>query len=262
MIRGLYTAATGMAAQQHQLDVTSNNIANVNTTSFKKDRSEFQDLMYESLNFSAGSTSESTRNPTGIDVGLGVRISGIQKDFLQGNLKETGNNFDISIQGKGFFKITLPSGDEAFTRNGAFKLNGDGALVNGSGYLLDPEIIIPDNLTDISIAQDGTVTGLDPQTGATEALGQITLSDFINPSGLRPFGASLYQETETSGTAIEGAPTTAAFGSLNQGMIESSNVKLVNEMVELITAQRAYESNSKAISTADEMLDIVNRLKR
>lgn len=262
MIRGLYTAATGMNAQQHQIDVTSNNIANVNTFAFKKDRAEFQDLMYESLNYTAGRTSESTRNPTGLDVGLGVRVSGIQKDFLQGNLKETGNSLDLAIEGKGFFRITLPNGDEAFTRNGGFKVNEDGAMVNGNGYILAPEINIPSNLTDVSIAEDGTVTALDPQTGATEDLGQITLTDFVNPAGLAPFGDSLFQATDTSGAPIEGNPGTDALGRLQQGMIESSNVKLVNEMVDLITAQRAYEANSKAISTTDQMLSTINQLKR
>ena len=261
MIRGLYTAATGMNSMQHQIDVTSNNIANVNTTGFKQDRAEFQDLMYESLSYTAGRTSESTRNPTGLDVGLGVRVSGIQKNFLQGNLKETGNSLDIAIEGSGFFKVILPSGEESFSRNGGFKLDEDGAMVNGSGFKLEPEIIIPDNLTDVSIAQDGIVTALDPQTGNTEELGQITITTFINPAGLKPLGDSLYQETDTSGTGVEGNPGDDALGLIRQGMVESSNVKLVNEMVDLITAQRAYESNSKSLSTADEMLEIVNRLK-
>lgn len=262
MIRGLYTAASGMNTQQYQIDVTSNNIANVNTVGFKKDRAEFQDLMYESLNFGAGSTSEATSNPTGIDVGLGVRVSGIQKMFLQGNLKQTGNDLDLAIEGKGFFRITLPSGDTAYTRNGSFKLDEEGVMVNSNGYRLDPEITIPQNLTNISIGKDGTVSALNPTTGATTTLGQITISDFINPAGLTPKGESLWLASETSGAAIEGNPGNEAFGSIKQGMLESSNVALVNEMVDLITAQRAYESSSKAISATDEMLDIVNRLKR
>ncbi|NQY93182.1 MAG: flagellar basal-body rod protein FlgG [Campylobacteraceae bacterium] len=262
MIRGLYTAATGMNAQQHQIDVTSNNIANVNTYGYKRDRAEFADLLYESLAFTAGKTSESTRNPTGLNVGMGVRLTGIQKEFLQGNLKETGNPLDLAIEGKGFFKVTLPSGEEAFTRNGAFKLDEEGAMVNGAGFRLDPEIIIPTTVVDISIAEDGLVTALNPQTGATETFGTITITTFINPSGLLPTGSSLYTETEASGAGVEGTPGTDALGKLKQGSLESSNVKLVNEMVDLITAQRAYESNSKAISATDEMLDIVNRLKR
>ena len=262
MIRGLYTAATGMNAQQHQIDVTSNNIANVNTTAYKKDRAEFQDLMYESLNYTAGATSDSTTNPTGIDVGLGVRVSGIQKNFLQGNINQTGNPLDLAIEGKGFFKITLPNGETAYTRNGSFKQDSEGSIVNGQGYKLDPEIVIPNTVVNLSIATDGTVSAVEPATGATTILGQITIVDFINPAGLSPYGDSLYLATETSGDPIEGNPGTDALGSLRQGMIESSNVQLVNEMVDLITAQRAYEANSKSISTTDEMLDIVNRLKR
>uniref|UniRef100_UPI004048BC8E flagellar basal-body rod protein FlgG n=1 Tax=Aliarcobacter sp. TaxID=2321116 RepID=UPI004048BC8E len=261
MIRGLYTAATGMNSMQHQIDVTSNNIANVNTTGFKKDRAEFQDLMYETLNYTAGQTSQNTINPTGIDVGLGVRISGIQKNFTEGDLKLTSNPFDLAIEGKGFFQITLPSGETAYTRNGGFKLNDEGSIVNGNGYVLSPEIVIPDNVIDVSIAKDGTVSATDPQTGTIVNLGEITIADFVNPAGLIPLGESLYMQSAASGDVLEGNPTTEQFGGIRQGMIELSNVKLVNEMVDLITAQRAYEANSKAISTTDSMLDTVNRLK-
>lgn len=261
MIRGLYTAASGMNAMQHQIDVTSNNIANVNTTGFKKDRAEFQDLIYETLNYTAGQTTQTTLNPTGIDVGLGVRISNIQKEFTEGDLKMTGNPLDIAIVGKGFFEITMPNGEIAYSRNGNFKLNEDGTIVNGNGYPLEPEIVVPENVKDLTIGIDGLVTAKDPQTGDTIELGQIVLADFINPAGLSPLGDSLYMQSEASGDVIEGEPTTEQFGSLRQGMLESSNVKLVNEMVDLITAQRAYEANSKAITTADNMLDIVNRLK-
>ena len=261
MIRGLYTAATGMNAMQHQIDVTSNNIANVNTNGFKKDRAEFQDLMYETLNYTAGQTSQTTRNPTGIDVGLGVRISGIQKNFSEGALELTSNTLDLAIEGDGFFKITMPDGDTAYTRNGAFKLNTDGTIVNGNGYALDPQIVVPDTVTNVSIVTDGTVTATDPSTGDDVSLGQITIADFINPAGLIPLGESLYMASEASGDVIEGNPTTDQLGSLRQGMIEKSNVALVNEMVDLITAQRAYEANSKSITTADSMLDTVNRLK-
>lgn len=261
MIRGLYTAATGMTAQQHAIDVTSNNIANVNTIGFKKDRAEFQDLMYETLNYTSGRTSQTTMNPTGIDVGLGVRVSGIQKSFLEGDLKSTGNPLDMAIEGKGFFQITLPNGEIAYSRNGAFKLDDEGAIVNGSGYRLEPEIVIPNTFTDISVAKDGTVTALDPVTGNSQDLGQITIVDFVNPAGLSPLGESLFQVTDASGDPIEGIPGEDAFGQIQQSMVESSNVALVNEMVDLITAQRAYEANSKSITTTDEMLSIVNRLK-
>ncbi len=261
MIRGMYNAASGMYAQQHQIDVTSNNIANVNTAGFKKDRAEFQDLMYQRLNFTGGSTSENTRNPTGIDVGLGVRISGIQKSFEEGDLQTTGNTFDIAIEGRGFFKVTMPDGETAYTRNGGFKVNSEGTIINGNGYPLDPEITVPDNLIDVNIANDGIITATDPTTGEEQELGQITLADFVNPAGLKPIGESLFQSTTASGNPIEANPTEDQFGGLRQGMIEMSNVKLVTEMVDLITAQRAYEANSKAIQTTDKLLTIANQLK-
>jgi len=261
MIRGLYTAASGMIAQQQNIDVISNNIANVNTYGFKQDRAEFQDLVYQSLNYTAGATSDSTNNPTGIDTGLGVRVAGIQKNFLQGNLSATGNTYDISIQGDGFFQITTPSGDTAYSRNGAFKLDSEGTIVNGQGYALEPEITIPSELVDISIAQDGTVTGQDATSGETTTLGQITLVNFINPAGLSPQGDNLYLTTDVSGDPIEATPGEEGIGTLQQGMIEGSNVQLVTEMVNLITAQRGYEANSKAINTTDSMLQTVNSLK-
>ena len=262
MIRGLYTAATGMNAMQNQIDVTSNNISNVNTIGFKQDRAEFQDLMYESLNYTAGQTSEITTNPTGIDVGLGVRTSGIQKNFLEGDLKTTSNTLDLAITGDGFFQITMPNGEIAYSRGGAFKLDNEGNIVNGSGYMLEPQITVPEDLINLTIANDGTVTAEDPTTGDVTNLGQITTVDFINPAGLTPLGNSLYMASEASGDPIEGIPSEEQFGSIEQGMVELSNVKLVNEMVDLITAQRAYEANSKAITTSDDMLSIVNQLKR
>jgi flagellar basal-body rod protein FlgG len=262
MIRGLHIAATGMVAQQHNIDVISNNIANVNTSGYKKSRAEFQDLIYDTLNYTSGATSGTTANPTGIDVGLGVRLSNVQRSFLQGDISQTGNDLDVAIEGKGFFKITLPNGEMAYTRNGSFKLDSEGSMVNSQGYKLDPEIVIPNTLTDISVAADGTVSGLDPTTGETAILGQITLVDFVNPAGLSPYGDSLFLSTDVSGDPIEGTASLDAFGILRQGMIESSNVQLVTEMVALISAQRAYEANSKSISSTDEMLSIVNRLKQ
>lgn len=262
MIRGLYTAATGMHSMQHQIDVISNNIANVNTMGFKQDRAEFQDLMYESLNFTAGRTTETSINPTGIDVGLGVKVSGVQKNFLQGDLQPTSNTLDIAIEGKGFFQITMPDGEIAYTRNSSFKLDNEGNIVNAQGYLLEPQITVPDNVTDLTIGIDGIVTATDPTTNTEVNLGQITLADFINPAGLSPLGDSLFKASEASGDPIEGNPSTEQFGNIQQGMIELSNVKLVDEMVNLITAQRAYEANSKAITTTDTMLSTVNQLKR
>ena len=262
MVRGLYTAAAGMNAQQNNIDIISNNLSNVNTTAFKKDRAEFAELMYQSLNYTANATSESTNNPTGMDVGLGVRISGVQKEFTQGSLKETGNDLDIAIQGKGFFAVTLPNGDLQYTRNGSFKQDADGALVTAQGYKLEPEIVIDSDLINLSVAQDGIVSASRPATGEIVQLGQVMIYDFVNQAGLSPKGNGLFSPTTTSGDPIEGAPFSDAFGSLQQGMIESSNVQLVNSMVDLITAQRAYESNSKAITTTNEMLQTVNQLKR
>jgi len=262
MIRGLYTAAAGMTAQQKNIDVISNNIANVNTDGFKQDRAEFQDLMYQSLNYTAGATSETTNNPTGIDTGLGVRVSGIQKNFIQGNLRETGNTYDLAIQGNGFFQINTPQGEIAYSRNGAFKLDSDGTMVDGQGYALEPEISIPSDLVNISVAQDGTVSGQNATTGEMSTLGQITLVNFINPSGLAPQGDSLYLATDISGDPIEETPGLEGIGTIRQGMIEGSNVQLVTEMVNLITAQRGYEANSKSINTTDSMLQTVNALKR
>jgi len=262
MIRGLYTAAAGMTAQQTNIDVISNNIANVNTNGFKQDRAEFQDLMYQSLNYTAGATSATTNNPTGIDTGLGVRVSGIQKNFLQGNLKETGNTYDIAIQGNGFFQITTPAGETAYTKNGGFKLDSEGTMVDSQGFRLEPEIVIPPELIKISIAQDGTVTGQNATSGETTTLGQITLVNFINPAGLAPQGDSLYLATDVSGDPVTATPGLDGVGTLRQGMIEGSNVQLVTEMVNLITAQRGYEANSKSINTTDSMLQTVNQLKR
>jgi len=261
MIKGIYTAATGMVAQQQNIDVIANNIANVNTTAFKKDRAEFQDLMYQTLNYTASATSKDTQNPTGIDVGSGVVISGVQKDHMQGSFITTGNELDVSVQGKGFFKIIMPNGESSYSRNGAFKINSDGSLVNAQGFKLDPEIAVPSGITKISITADGVVKGV-KQDGSEESLGELKLSTFINNAGLEPMGDSLYKVTVASGDAIEGTPGSDGVGSLRQGTLESSNVQLVTEMVNLITAQRGYEANSKAITTTDTMLQTVNQLKR
>jgi flagellar basal-body rod protein FlgG len=261
MMKGMYTATTGMVAQQQQIDVISNNIANVNTTGFKKDRAEFQDLMYQSLNYTAGATSKDTANPTGIDVGCGVLISGVTKNHSQGNCATTGNALDVGIQGNGYLQVTMPNGDIMYTRNGALKINSDGTLVNAQGYKLEPEITIPAGASNISIASDGTVSAVDT-AGAKIELGQITIANFINPSGLRPMGNNLYAATEVSGDPVVGTPGADGLGSLRQGTLESSNVQLVTEMVDLITAQRGYEANSKSITTTDSMLQTVNQLKR
>lgn len=262
MMRSLYTASTGMLAQQLQIDNTSNNIANVNTIGFKSSRAEFADLMYQTLEYAGTGTSQITKSPTGIEVGLGVRPTAITKIFTEGNLKQTSNNLDVAITGKGFFKIELPDGTESYTRNGAFKLDENGTMVNSDGYKLIPEIVVPDDATDISIGTDGIVTVIQPgQTQATQ-IGQITTIAFINPAGLHSLGDTLFLETEASGVPIEDTPGLNGLGTLRQGFVELSNVQLVVELTELITGQRAYEADSKAITTSDEMLQTVVNLKR
>ncbi len=262
MIRSLYSAATGMIAQQTQIDTTTNNIANVNTIGYKKQRAEFADLMYQTMEYAGTATSNTTQSPTGIQVGLGVRPTAVAKMFSQGNFKETGNNLDMAIAGNGFFQIQLPNGNTAYTRNGSFKIDQDGTVVNSDGYPLIPETVIPEDTTNISIGSDGTVTVL--QAGQTQAneIGQIQLANFINPAGLHSMGDNLYMNTTSSGDAIVALPGEGGLGQTKQGFVEMSNVQLVDEMTDLITGQRAYEANSKAITTSDEMLKTVNQLKR
>ncbi|MCI6217521.1 MAG: flagellar basal-body rod protein FlgG [Helicobacter sp.] len=262
MMRSLYTATTGMVAQQLQIDTTSNNIANVNTIGYKKQRSESADLFYQVLQYAGTSTSETTISPTGIEVGIGVRPISVQKMFSQGHPKETENNLDIAITGNGFFQIQLPDGNIAYTRAGSFKLDNQGNLVNSSGYLLVPNINLPENTTEISIGTDGTVSVKEGNQTEINVLGQIEIVNFINPAGLHSLGDNLFINTNASGEPIVGVPGMEGFGQLRQGFIELSNVKLVEEMTDLITGQRAYEANSKSIQTADSMLQTVNTLKR
>jgi len=262
MMQSLYTASTGMLGMQTQIDVTANNIANVNTMGFKKGRAEFADLMYQTMEYAGTATSESTKSPTGIEVGLGVRSTSVNKVFSEGALKQTDNELDIAITGKGFFKMELPDGTEVYSRNGAFKVDDNGTIVNSDGYKLVPEIVIPSDATNISIGTDGTVSVI--QAGQTQAtqIGQITTTNFVNPAGLHSMGDNLYVETDSSGQPVEGTPGLDGLGVLRQGFVEQSNVELVVELTDLITGQRAYDSNSKVITTSDEMLQTVNQLKR
>lgn len=262
MMRALYTATTGMLGQQLQIDVTSNNISNVNTFGYRKERAEFADLFHQVLQYAGSSTSETTLSPTGIEVGLGVRPTSVQKIFSQGNFKETENNLDIAITGNGFFQIELPDGTIAYTRDGSFKLDDEGNVVNSQGYLLVPNITIPDDATQINIGTDGTVSIVQGNETEVNELGQIETVNFINPAGLHALGDNLYLNTNASGDPIVGTPGLNGFGQLRQGFVETSNVKLVEEMTDLIVGQRAYEANSKSIQTADSMLQIVNQLKR
>lgn len=262
MMRSLYTAATGMIAQQTQIDTTSHNIANVNTIGYKKNRAEFADLMYQTMTYAGTPTSTTTMSPTGIEVGLGARPTAITKLHGQGYFKETSNNLDMVIAGNGFFQLQLPDGTTAYTRNGAFKLDGDGNIVNSDGYMLNPNLVIPPDAMQISVGVDGTVSVLQPGNQEMTQIGQIELATFVNPSGLHSMGDNNFLETSASGAPIVGVAGTEGIGQIKQGFVEMSNVQLVEEMTDLITGQRAYEANSKAITTSDEMLQIVNGLKR
>ncbi|MFT7002724.1 MAG: flagellar basal-body rod protein FlgG [Sulfurimonas sp.] len=262
MMQSLYTASTGMLGMQTQIDTTANNIANVNTIGFKKSRAEFADLMYKVMSYAGTATSDVTKSPTGIEVGLGVRPTSINKIFSEGSLKQTDNQLDVAVTGRGFFKLELPDGTEVYSRNGAFKVDDNGSIVNSDGYKLIPEIVIPEDATSLSIGTDGIVTVVQP--GATEAtqVGQMTLTNYINPAGLHSLGDNLFLETDSSGQPVDGTPGVDGLGNLRQGFVELSNVELVVELTDLITGQRAYDSNSKVITTSDEMLQTTNNIKR
>ncbi|MUU33114.1 flagellar basal-body rod protein FlgG [Helicobacter pylori] len=262
MLRSLYSATSGMLAQQTHIDTTSNNIANVNTTGFKKSRADFNDLFYQAMQYAGTNTSNTTLSPDGMEVGLGVRPSAITKMFSQGSPKETENNLDVAITGKGFFQVQLPDGTTAYTRSGNFKLDERGNLVTSEGYLLIPQITLPEDTTQVNIGVDGTVSVTQGLQTTSNVIGQITLANFVNPSGLHSMGDNLFSITNASGDAIVGNPDSQGLGKLRQGFLELSNVRLVEEMTDLITAQRAYEANSKSIQTADAMLQTVNSLKR
>lgn len=263
MIRSLYTAATGMQAQQTNMDVISNNLANVNTRGFKKSRAEFQDLLYQTLRSSGATQAAGMTVPTGVQVGLGTRLVATQKQFTQGDLQETGNVFDMAIEGDGFFQVKLPTGDTGYTRCGSFTPDRDGKLVTADGYVLQPEITIPQGATDISIGKDGTITVTVPGQANAQAVGTIELAKFVNPAGLIAEGGNIFTaRPDASGEAVPGTPGVDGFGSISNRFLETSNVKVVDEMVSMIIAQRAYEVNSKSIQSADEMLQTANNLRR
>ncbi len=261
MIRALWTASTGMEAQQLNMDVIANNLANVNSTGFKKSRADFQDILYQTEKMT-GATSGGTEVPTGIQVGLGARVAAVQKVFTVGDFRQTGNELDVAIEGIGFFGVTLPDGSEGYTRAGAFKKDSTGRLVSSDGYPLFPEVVIPDNITKISISQNGTVEVLQDGSSSPTEVGTINLVRFANPAGLNSMGRNIFAETSTSGTPVTGTPGSEGYGTLSQGYLEGSNVNIMEEMVNMIAGQRAYEVNSKAIKTADEMLQMTNQLVR
>ena len=262
MDRSLFIAATGMEAQSINIDVIANNLANVNTTGFKKSRADFQELMYQSIKTAGTTSSEGTEVPTGIQVGLGVKPAAVQKIFQQGDFVSTGNSLDMVIEGKGFFQISIPDGETAYTRSGAFKLDSGGNIVTSDGYALEPSITMPSNALEISVAPDGTVTVLQAGNTTPVEVGQIATAQFINPGGLKAMGKNLFLPTGSSGDVITGNPGSDGLGLINQGFIELSNVNVVEEMVNMIVSQRAYELNSKVVKSADEMLAIANNLKR
>lgn len=260
MIRALWTASTGMVAQQLNMDVIANNLANVNTTGFKKSRADFQELLYQNIRTAGSSAAAGNEVPTGIQVGLGSRTAAVQKVHTVGDLQQTGNDLDMAIEGAGFFQIALPTGETGYSRAGAFKKDGIGRLVTSDGYPLIPEIVVPENANKISIGEDGTVQAfLDGQQTGSE-IGNVEVALFSNPAGLTSMGRNLYLETPASGAALSGIPGELGAGTLAQGFLEGSNVNIMEEMVNMIAGQRAYEVNSKAIKTADEMLQMTNNL--
>jgi flagellar basal-body rod protein FlgG len=262
MIRALFTAATGMQAQQLNLDTIANNLANVNTTGFKKNRVDFQDLLYQTLRSAGTRVVAGVEVPTGIQVGHGTRPVATQKIWSQGNFQQTDNPLDIVIEGDGFFQLNRPDGTIAYTRAGAFKRDSQGRIVNSDGYVLQPAITLPDDTVSISIGTDGTVSIVTSGSTTPTQLGQIELARFVNPAGLNAIGKNLFLPTGASGQPTTGQPGQNGFGSLNQGFLEMSNVSVVEEMVQMIAAQRAFEVNSKAVKSADEMLSISNNMTR
>lgn len=256
-MRSLWTSTTGMSAQNLNMDVIANNLANVSTTGFKKSRADFQDLLYQIMKVPGSPTSADTKSPTGIQVGLGVKPAAITKIFTTGDIVQTQNTLDVAIEGQGFFQVLLPDGNTAYTRAGNLKLDGEGRITTSDGYPIQPEITIPEDAREVTIGDTGVVSAiLGSDTTSTE-LGNLDLVDFINESGLIAIGRNLFRETEASGAAIVGTPGTNGIGTLLQGYIEQSNVNLVEEMTQMITTQRAYEINSNVITTSDEMMQTV-----
>ena len=254
MIRSLYIAKTGLDAQQTQLDVVTNNLANVGTTCFKRSRAVFEELMYQNLRQVGGQTSDQTRLPSGLQVGTGVRVVASERIHAQGNLNKTDNPKDVAINGAGFFQVLMPDGTTSYTRDGSFQTDSAGQLVTASGYPVQPAITLPQTATSLTIGRDGMVSVT--QAGSTNSVqvGQLQLTTFLNPAGLQSSGENLYKETDASGTANQTNPGLNGAGILSQGYVEASNVNVVEELVNMIATQRAYEINSKAVQTSDQML--------
>ncbi|MES1192173.1 MAG: flagellar basal-body rod protein FlgG [Steroidobacter sp.] len=259
MNTALWAAKTGLDAQQTQMAVVANNLANVNTTGFKKGRAVFEDLMYQNLRQVGAATSQNTEAPSGLSLGTGVRVVATEKVYTQGSFNQTGNALDVAISGRGFFQVTLPDGTLAYTRDGSFQLNSQGQLVTASGYPVQPSITIPQGAQSISIGTDGTVSATLSGASSPTQVGTLQLADFVNPAGLQPLGDNLLTASAASGTAQTSTPGLSGLGTLQQGSVEASNVNVVEEMVNMIETQRAYEMNTKAISTTDQMLQFVSQ---
>jgi flagellar basal-body rod protein FlgG len=259
MIRALYTAASGMNAQQANIDNIAHNLANVNTTGFKKSRVEFEDLVYQQIKSAGTATSQEAEAPIGLDAGLGTRAVATARNFGAGSLRTTNNPLDFAIEGLGFFQISLPGGETGYTRAGAFHLNGQGQLVTAEGVEVTPQISIPPNATTISVSKDGIVSATVPGQG-TQQVGTLELATFQNPGGLEARGGNTFVVTTASGEPTTGTPGTEGLGTIAQGFLEDSNVSVVEEMVNMILGQRAYEANSRIIRAADEMLQQVNNI--
>jgi flagellar basal-body rod protein FlgG len=260
MFRSLWISKTGMESQQTQLDHISNNLANVATSGYKRAHAQFEDMMYQTLRQSGAASSEQTQLPTGLQVGLGTRAVASARNFSQGNLQQSGGSLDVAINGNGFFQISLPDGGTAYTRDGSFKRDAQGQMVTNNGYLVQPGITIPANAQSVTVAADGTVSVTLPGQATPQTVGQLQLASFVNPGGLEPRGSNLFGETASSGTPSNGAPGSTGLGSLQHGFLETSNVNVVEELVAMIQTQRAYELNSKAISTSDQMLQRLAQL--
>ncbi len=254
MIRSLWISKTGMEAQQTQMDVIANNLANVSTNGFKRQRAVFEDLLYQTLRQPGAQSSQNTEVPSGLQIGTGVQPIATERIFTQGNLTLTGNALDVAIQGDGFFQVLQPDGTTAYSRDGAFQLNSQGQLVTSSGYLIQPAITMPANVTSVTIAKDGIVSVIQAGSSTPTQIGQMQLATFINAGGLQSAGGNLYLETASSGAPHPNVPGANGAGMLNQAYVETSNVNVVEELVNMIQTQRAYELNSKAVQTSDQML--------
>ncbi len=255
----LWVSKTGLDAQQKSMQVVSNNLANVNTNGFKKDRANFEDLFYQTVRQPGGQSSQDTLLPTGLMLGTGSRVVGTEKIHTQGNIIQTERSLDVAIEGKGFFQILRPDGEVAYTRDGGFQLNQDGQIVTSGGYLLEPAIAVPEEAEHVTIGTDGTVSAKMPGEAQPQELGQLELADFINPAGLQPVGENLFVETAASGGPLIGVPGENALGTVMQGALESSNVNIAEELVNMIETQRGFETNTRALSTTDQMLQFMNQ---